>query len=327
MIYLSSIHDPYQNLAIEQALLTKIPSGEKWLFLYRNRPSIVMGRFQNPWLECDIGKIQKDGLDFVRRQSGGGTVYHDLNNVNFSFIQGKRDHDKDINNTIIIKALADLGIKSYASGRSDIMIDEDGPKKISGSAFKQKKDSSFHHGTMLIKTQLDKLNNFLTSKHEDIEGKGIKSVKSTVQNLSEIDSSITVDRYLTAIQNSFKSYIEVLDCQVQFVSEMDIDKEYLASIKNWSWMYGETPLFEIDRESDNMTLNLTARKGIIEKMEIYSNQFTPQLLNHVCEVFIGKRLKFSEFDGLMLEIKEQFSSDLEELNVIEKSILSYGLFI
>lgn len=327
MIYLSSIHDPYQNLAIEQALLNKIPSGEKWLFLYRNRPSIVMGRFQNPWLECDIGKIQKDGLAFVRRQSGGGTVYHDLNNVNFSFIQGKRDHDKDINNTIVIKALSDIGIKSYASGRSDIMINDNIPKKISGSAFKQKKDSSFHHGTMLIKTELDKLNNYLMSKHEDIEGKGIKSVKSTVQNLFEIDSSITIERYLRAIQNSFKSYIQNLDCEVKEVSEKDVDKEYLASIKDWAWMYGETPLFEIERESENMTLSLTAKKGTIEKMEMFSNQFSPQLLNYVCGILIGKRLKYSEFKDLADGMKAQFSSELEDLNKIEKCILSYGLFI
>jgi len=99
-IFRSNIFNPYDNLAIENALLTKILPGEKYLFIYSNTPSIVMGRFQNPWLECDIQKIQQDEINFVRRQSGGGCVYHDLNNINFSFIQGKREHDKDLSNKI-----------------------------------------------------------------------------------------------------------------------------------------------------------------------------------------------------------------------------------
>jgi lipoate-protein ligase A len=327
MIYLSTIYDPYENLAIEQGLLNKIPSGEKWLFLYRNRPSIVMGRFQNPWLECDISKIKKDGIDFVRRQSGGGTVYHDLNNVNFSFIQGKREHDKDINNQIIIDALSELGLESFASGRSDIIIDHDGHKKISGSAFKQKKDSSFHHGTMLINTELDKLNNYLMSKHSDIEGKGIKSVKSTVLNLSQLDPRITIKSYLGAIQKSFKNYCGNPDMLVRELSSIDIDRDYLSSIRSWNWMYGETPLFEIERELDGMTLSLKAKKGIIEAIEVISPDMSPHLLNYVGEKFLGETLERAKFNSIFLDIKKMFYSDVEQLSVIEARLLSYGLFV
>lgn len=326
MIFISKIFDPFKNLSIEHALLSKIPKNEKWLFVYQNEPSIVMGRFQNPWLECDINRIKQDGIHFVRRQSGGGTVYHDSQNVNFSFLQGKRDHDKDINNEILINALRNFGLNAYASGRSDLLIMDGVEKKISGSAFKQKKSSSFHHGTMLINTELDKLNNYLMSKHTDIEAKGIKSVKSTVQNLNKLNSEITVESYIQAVQRSFCRF-KGAEISPMAVDESDMDQQYLLSLKSWDWVFGETPFFELEREVNNNRLTICAKKGLVIKVEIHSDSFEFHLLNLFCSMLVGCRLERTDLDRVLTLLQKENNLKPELIYELRGVVESFQIFI
>ena len=170
-----------------------ISPDEAILFYYVNDPCIVMGRFQNPWIECALHKLRKDNILLVRRQSGGGTVYHDHGNINFCFLHGGRDHQRDLNNKILLKCLEIAGIHAYASERSDLRVDFNGDKKFSGSAFKQKKDMAFHHGTLLIDANLDLLNAYLKSNHKIQNSKSTKSVSSIVVNLSQINPNLDMN--------------------------------------------------------------------------------------------------------------------------------------
>ena len=146
-VFLSDSTDPWFNLATEDWIFRDMDPSYQVLFLWRNAETVVIGRFQNPWTECDVEKMEADGIKLARRQSGGGAVFHDLGNTNFTFLSGADEYDKERNNRIITDALARFGITAEPSGRNDIIVEG---RKVSGSAFKKKRDRAFHHGTMLI---------------------------------------------------------------------------------------------------------------------------------------------------------------------------------
>jgi lipoate-protein ligase A len=157
------------------------------LFLWRNRPCIVIGRWQNPWKECDHSKMQGKEVKLARRRSGGGAVYQDLGNTCFTFIHpipegGFAMDTKEINNKILLKALKNLGITAEVSGRNDILVDG---FKVSGSAYKANlgMKRSLHHGTMLVDVNLDDLKTYLNPDKPKLESKGVDSVIKRVANL------------------------------------------------------------------------------------------------------------------------------------------------
>lgn len=325
-IFKSNLSNPFQNLAIENKLLEKIADEEKYLFIYVNAPSIVMGRFQNPWVECDIKKIIQDDVFFVRRQSGGGSVYHDLGNVNYSFINGSRDHEKNINNEIILKTLEALGITAHASGRSDIIVDFDGVRKISGSAFKQKKSTAFHHGTMLIDTNLEKLGYYLNSKHGDIEASGVKSVKSNVINLIDINKSINEKLYVHTLGGEFSKYYEQ-KCETLFLGEESVDKKYYQKLLSWDWAFGETPRFEYEKEEGGVELSMTAKKGVIESINLNSVEISPFVLKLVCDELCFSALKAETLDFLFQHFLKKYRIYAEDFLKVKSFIERQSLFL
>ena len=169
-VFHSNSTNPWFNLATEDWIFRDMDPQIPILFLWRNAPTVVIGRFQNPWAECDLDKMKQDQVKLTRRQSGGGAVYHDLNNSCFTFMSSKEDYSQKINNQILVNALSKFDIKAIPSGRNDILV---GDRKVSGSAFKETKDRKFHHGTMLLKTDLSKLASYLKPKKKKLESKGI----------------------------------------------------------------------------------------------------------------------------------------------------------
>ena len=185
---------PYTHLAIENELLQGHFEGESHLFIYRNRPSLVMGRFQVPWREIsfvrlhEVEKLLGEKVNLVRRRSGGGTVYHDLGNWNFCFIHRSREIHRNENLKTICEFMSGLGYPIEANERYDLVFDggEKGIFKVSGSAFKQKKDTSLHHGTLLMQANLKGLKGTLGHpKNWEVSGHGVKSHPSPVMNLGE----------------------------------------------------------------------------------------------------------------------------------------------
>lgn len=259
--------DPFYNLALENQLLLSVAPAQKILFFYQNKPCVVMGRFQNPWLEVNIEQLQQRKITLVRRQSGGGSVYHDLGNLCFSFIQGKRDFERALNNQFITKALNHLGIPAFANERSDLVVNQAGEKKFSGCAFKQKKDRSFHHGTLLIDSDLSVLNRVLKSKHDEIQSKSIKSKPATVINLKALNSAINKPEIIHAIQDQMESHYQR---PVKSLKVALNDPTYLNELQSWQWLWGETPLFEFSRSWADHHIEMQAHKGIITKFNLDS---------------------------------------------------------
>ena len=289
-VMISTTHDPFFNLATENWIFRDLDPQQKVLFLWRNEDTVVIGRFQNPWVECHTSKMEADGVHLARRQSGGGAVFHDLGNTNFTFLSSKLDFNKSTNNKIILQALEKFDIKAEASGRNDIVVnDSEGPKKISGSAFKETKDRAFHHGTLLINANLGRLGNYLNPDKKKLEGKGIVSVKARVANLKDFNSSINHEGLSKQIIQQFfaahsaQAPIEILD--VDYLKKQPNLNRYYEELKDWNWRFGETPHFSHHLEErfswGGMDVHIDCDKGIIRDLKIYSDTLHPELVEAV----------------------------------------------
>lgn len=306
VIYSSST-DPYMNLAIENELLLGLNSGESKLLIYRNSSSVVMGRFQNPWVECNLSELKKYNVHLVRRQSGGGCVYHDFGNLNFCFLHGDRDYKKAQNNDFLKKLLANFDIPAIVNDRSDVVFEKDGkPFKFSGSAFKQKKDRSFHHCTMLVNSELALLSRILNSPLKNLKTKSTPSNPVPVINLSEVNENLNIESIIAKLKD--------LSSDFQTVSSTLNQLEYYNTLKSRRWILGDTPLFECRMFIEDNLIDLQIKKAKI--VEANSNSLK---LKDLCENAVdldlldseSLRSKLAEIDSGKL-----FIENLENLHLI-----------
>lgn len=322
-VLLSDSHNPWFNLATEDWIFRELSPEQRVLFLWRNTETVVIGRFQNPWVECNTKKMEEDGVYLARRQSGGGTVFQDLGNTNFTFMSSRENFSKEANNKIITNAINSFGLNSYASGRNDIVVeDSEGAKKISGSAFKEKKDRSFHHGTLLINANLQKLTDYLNPTPKKLEAKGITSVRSRVTNLSLLNSAITHDSLTRKIiELFFETYEE--ECPIETLRQEDLKeipslKKYFDFLSDKTWRYGETPHFSHHLQErfewGGLDVHLNVKKGVVEKATIFSDSLHPELIEELMNLCQG--MEYSEKGASHLREKalESFSFLDREVN-------------
>ncbi len=309
-IFISETYDPWFNLATEDWIFNDMCPETHVLFLWRNQDTVVIGRFQNPWTECHTEKMDRDGIKLARRQSGGGAVFQDLGNTNFTFFSGQEGFCRERNNRIITKAIGRFGIKAYTSGRNDILVDADGgPRKISGSAFKEKKDRAFHHGTLLINADLNKLADYLNPSKKKLTSKGILSVRSRVTNLKDLNNEISHELLSTSIIEEFwekhdeKCEVEILNHD--WLKRNDSLSCYFEKLKDWNWRFGETPKFDhhLSKRFDwgEFDVHLNSHKGLVTAVKIYTDSLHPELVEELEKSFIGH--SYSK-EGVMAAIGE-----------------------
>mgnify|MGYP000341982697 CR=1 FL=1 len=250
-----------------------------------------MGRFQNPWIECNLTAMFKDNIQLVRRQSGGGCVYHDKENVNFSFIADKAHHNINWNHEFIVDVLKELGVNSVFSKRGDMRLDESQKRKISGSAYKEKKDTAFHHGTMLVNSDLEKLNHYIHSNKSDLESKSIQSVRSVVSNLNDAKDGMTNKMFIDTMAKKFCDIeqIEYIDENHELYKRA-IDSEYLKKLKSPQWIYEETPKFIVSERTKEFEIEMTIKKSKILEIDITSDLLHPIVVANLCETLINTSL-------------------------------------
>lgn len=290
-VMISKTFNPWFNLATEDYIFRDMNPETPILFLWRNQETVVIGRFQNPWVECHLQQMEKDQVLLARRQSGGGAVFHDLGNTNFTFLSGRKHYDKQVNGQIICKAIKTFGIDAYASGRNDLCVDKQEagiprPYKISGSAFKENTDRCFHHGTLLIKANLGKLENYLRPSEKKLAAKGITSVRSRVANLSDFNSQVGHTVLCDAIIDEFQKHYG-LKCEVEVLDDKQFKAiprlaQYYEQLKDWQWRFGETPQFSHqfnERFSWGMVdVHLDSRQGKIDEIQIFSDSLHPEMI-------------------------------------------------
>ena len=332
-IFLAEHYDPYFNLATENWIFNDMDTDSHVLFLWQNDQTVVIGKHQNPWTECVLSKMEKDGVTLSRRQSGGGAVYHDLGNTNFTFMSSKESYDKDANNKIITNALAVFGINAFPNGRNDIEVKldgEEGSRKISGSAFKVNKDRSFHHGTLLINTDLTRLSNYLNPSKKKLESKGIKSTRARVTNLSEINADINHDSLTKEIIKEFcrfyEAEAEVETLNYEFLKSVPKVNEYYNELKDWNWLYGKTPKFNHQFDErftwGSVDVHINSNKGLIEEVKIFSDCLHPPLIESFSESLNGVQYDPRSVENALLLLKDDFQGYLEEVDEFTKWIIT-----
>ncbi len=175
--------DPYANLALEEYLLTHIPDETVIPYLWQNQNTVVIGKNQNAWKECRFTDLEADQGHLARRLSGGGAVFHDLGNLNFTFLAHKEDYSVPKQLDVILEAVRSLGISAEKTGRNDVTADG---RKFSGNAFYSNGVTEYHHGTLMVDVDKEKLSRYLNVSPKKLQSKGVDSVRSRVVNLREL---------------------------------------------------------------------------------------------------------------------------------------------
>jgi lipoate-protein ligase A len=194
--------DPWWNLAVEEYLLYNLEKDKCVLYLWQNQNTVVIGRNQNAWRECRTKLLEEEGGRLARRLSGGGAVFHDTGNLNFTFLVNRGDYNLEKQVGVILSAVKKVGIAAEMTGRNDMTVDG---KKFSGNAFCFRKFNAYHHGTILVSADIGKLTRYLQVSTEKIRSKGIESVQSRVTNLAEYNPDLTIEEISAALTPSFAS--------------------------------------------------------------------------------------------------------------------------
>lgn len=312
-VYVSESNDAYVNMATDEWFLKYVKEGDLILHFYQNSNAVILGKGQNPWVECDLPKMEKDGVQLARRLSGGGAVYHDLGNLNFSFICGKDRFDKKEFLELVAKALLELGIRCEYSGRNDLLCEG---RKFSGNATADHKGAKLFHGTLLISSDLEILSGYLTVDPKKIRSKGIASVRSRVCNLTEFRSDLTVKDVQKKIVKAFAEwggYYGEFAFSERERAEVD---ELIRRHSDPQWYLGQTPKFDFEfRERlpwGSLQLCISAEKGKIASVKAYSDAMDPALCGEIENTLAGV---FCDNDS----IQEAFrASSVPELQLLSK---------
>ena len=295
----STSFDPYHNLAIEKYLLDSVDEESCILYLWQNQNTVVIGSNQNPWVECRTSLLEEEGGKLARRLSGGGAVFHDLGNLNFTFLVSKDNYDVDKQLSVIQSACSMAGICAEKSGRNDLLADG---RKFSGNAFYQSKERAYHHGTILICADKEKMQRYLSPSKAKLQAKGVSSVRSRVVNLQELSPQLDIA--------SMKSYMRQAFSHVYGVPAVDLEPdppawEQIAQDrqKNASWehLYG-TPLpftFTCESKFDwgQVQIQLDAKNGLVQSAKVYTDAMDWSLAGLIEEALIGCRFQVTEMQN------------------------------
>ncbi|XP_002710032.3 lipoyl amidotransferase LIPT1, mitochondrial [Oryctolagus cuniculus] len=251
LILQSVSNDVYQNLAVEDWIHDHVNlEGKPILFFWRNSPSVVIGRHQNPWQECNLNLMREGGIKLARRRSGGGAVYHDMGNINLTFFTTKNRYDRMKNLTLVVRALNAIQpqLDVQATKRFDLLLD--GQFKISGTASKIGRVTAYHHCTLLCCTDRTALSSLLKSPYQGIKTNATTSIPSVVKNLFEKDPTLTCEVVMNAIAAEYAAYHQ-LDNHITLINPADETlfpgiNSKAKELQTWEWIYGKTPKFSIN---------------------------------------------------------------------------------
>ena len=252
-----------ENLAVEEGLLEHGAAMGPTLFLWQSERTVVIGRHQNPWLECNLANIHRDGGVLARRLSGGGTVYHDRGNLNLSLLLNRDRYQREDPYAILIKALHGLGIPADILGRSSIGVDG---LKCSGHAFCYRKNRVLHHATLLWDADVSTLHKWLGVPPRDIETHAVASEPAEVINLKSLQSTLEVEAVWSAVEDACRDHYggarDIVDLEELHDSEFGARCERYRS---WEWTYGRTPAFRFTSGTTGQRVNI--RGGEVEQVE------------------------------------------------------------
>ena len=299
-------NNPYFNLALEEYFVKYKDLKEDILILWQNEPVIVVGKNQNTYEELNLEYVDKNNIKVVRRLSGGGAVYHDLGNLNFTIIKNKSKlHKNDFSffSLPVVSCLNKLNVKANFSGRNDILIDG---KKFSGNSQYFHKEKLLHHGTILFSSDLTILSKALKVKKQKFESKGIKSVKSRVTNISEhIDKEVSLTKFKDMLIQCFfesrkenpKNYV-LNEEDTKKINEL-VDNKY----GTWEWNFGKSPKFNYNKEmrfdAGSICVKANVVDGIMKKFKVEGDFFEENPIKEMEDLFIDKKFNIAEIKNII----------------------------
>lgn len=311
--------NPHKNLAMEEYLFSRCEEDEAILYLWQNENTIVIGKNQNAWKECQISRIEEDGAVIARRISGGGAVFHDLGNLNFTFLVIKENYNLKKQLEVILKAVQKLGIHAEASGRNDILVDG---QKFSGNAFHEHKGRCYHHGTIMVNVKLGELNKYLNVSKKKLESKGINSVRSRVTNLIDYNPELTIGQLKKALKETFE---EVYGHKSRIIKEDELDEKAVQELyekySSWDWVYGSKFEFQYEVSErfgwGQVDIQFQVDSGMITDAAVYSDSLKPEVIQELPGKLKGVRYNNQAMGNKLRELhsedeqKEKMFRDVE----------------
>ena len=288
---------PYGNIALETFLTLQVREGECILFLWQNRDTVVIGRNQNAWEECRVQRFRENHGMLARRLSGGGAVYHDLGNLNFSFAARKADFDPARQSEVILRAMHRLGVPAVRTGRNDFEADG---RKFSGNAFYEQKGCCCHHGTLMMDVDLSRMEEALTVPMAKLRSRGVSSVRSRVVNISAFCPGLSRERLEGCLTEAFG---EVYGLIPEELEQERLDEEEIrletARMASDAWILGRripfTSVIEDRFPWGGIRLELSVNRGRVEDAVCWSDAMYERIIPD-----IGNALKECAYDGTAL---------------------------
>lgn len=299
LVFRSPGIDPYENIAIEKHLLETVDTGCCILYLWQNKNTVVIGRNQNAWVECRTTLLEEEGGKLARRLSGGGAVYHDLGNLNFTFLMSTEDYDLDRQLAVIQTACAAAGIQAERSGRNDLLVCG---HKFSGNAFYHSQGKAYHHGTLLVNADLNKLSRYLTPSKAKLEAKGVASVRSRVANLREFAPALTCADLEKHMTDAFAQVYGLVPEEITLrAAEKESIRGSAAQLQSWDWLYGSRLPFSFSCDAHfpwgGISLQLQVQSGLIQAAQVYTDAMEWTLADRVTEALTGCRFTLPDMQA------------------------------
>jgi len=275
--------DPYFNMAFDEYCLERLPSGENFFFLWRNRPSVIIGLNQNAYSEVNLNYLKDNNITLARRVTGGGAVYHDLQNLNYTFV------GENVSPAPFVKALTVLGLNAELTGRNDIFVDG---RKVSGYARRVWHDREIVHGTMMYNVDLEELTRVLSTEGSKMEAKGIASVRSRVANLKPYLPQFSS---IEEVQRALEDILSEGDGEYILPEEAlsEIAREAESRFSSWEWVFGRSREADIERTAKlpcgSVTARISTDHGHIERVTFEGDFIGGNNANALEEILTGVR--------------------------------------
>lgn len=301
VVVLAESTNVFVNQGIEKSLFDSVDDDTYILYLWTNDNTVVIGRNQNAQLEVNIPLLEKEGGKLARRLSGGGAVFHDKGNLNFTFIAKSENFSLDLNRKIILDALTSLGFDAKLTGRNDIEING---CKVSGNAYYKKNGTEFHHGTMLITSLKEKVARYLTPPSEKFSSKSVKSVTSRVASLNEF-KEVSKEDFKNSMINSFK---KVFNLSVDVIESSKIVSSSTSFFLNDDWRYGTSHLFAYkayyEEGSDRYYIYFDLDGKEVSDCEVYTDSLNEKAADNLKRKIIKENI-FEKDDKVFEILREK----------------------
>ncbi|VDM91413.1 unnamed protein product [Onchocerca ochengi] len=338
-LFISRSQNIFENLAFEEWLLRNYKPDEEVesMLIWSNKPAVVIGRHQNPWMEADINYLRCNNIELARRHSGGGTVYHDLGNLNISILTSHRRHNRKRNLHKIAEALnQEFHIKVEPNDRDDLWL-QPGRRKISGTAARIVRQVAYHHLTLLVNVDITTLKRSLSSPfNETMLTNATRSIPApAVGYLAQEIPDITVEEVQNVLIESFKK--QYLHTEVTTLSNVTNDQqfpgvlEYEENLRKWEWIYGKTPQFVLPLYNDQIRVEHGVITGSLQNQKLIGSR----LPEDVMQTYVGFAVKpifginttkqLADIKAYLCEVPKDYDPKLIALNATIVAVLFTAL--